>query len=166
MSQFTVNLHRLDPYKNFKFRVIWEGRVVAGVSRVSALTRSTEAISHRAGADTSQPRVSPGSTSFEPVVLERGVTHDTDFEEWANLAFSVDGDGAMSLKDYRRDVIIELLNLQGVVVKRYMLRRCWVLSYQALPELDANGNAIAIERLVLQHEGFERDQAVTEPEES
>jgi phage tail-like protein len=166
MSAFTVNTHRFDPYKSFKFRVKWDGRYVAGVSKVTALKRSTEPVSHREGGDPSTPRVSPSSWKFEPITLERGVTHDLDFEAWANLVYSTDGDAAISLRNFRKDVIIELLNEQGVKVKAYNVYRCWVSEYTTLPDLDANANAIAIESMVLQNEGWERDEAVTEPSET
>ena len=166
MAQFSVNTHRFDPYKNFKFRVKWDGRYVAGVSKVSALKRTTELVNHREGGDPSTDRISPGRTKFEPITLERGVTHDPEFELWANLVYNTDGDAAMSLKNFRKDIIVELLNLQGKVVKSYKIFRCWVSEYQSLPELDANANAVAIEMMVLQNEGWERDQAVTEPTES
>lgn len=166
MTQFTVNTHRFDPYKKFKFRVRWDGRVVAGVSKVSALKRSTEPVTHREGGDPSTARVSPSVWSFEPITLERGVTHDPDFEAWANLAFSTDGDAAMSLRNFRKDVIIELLNEQGTVAKAYKVYRCWVSEYEALPDLDADVKEVAIERIVLQNEGWERDMAVPEPEET
>jgi phage tail-like protein len=166
MPAFTVNTHRFDPYKSFKFRVKWDGRYVAGISKVTALKRSTEPVSHREGGDPSTPRVSPSSWKFEPVTLERGVTHDLDFEAWANLVYSTDGDAAISLRNFRKDVIIELLNEQGVKVKAYNVYRCWVSEYTTLPDLDANANAIAIESMVLQNEGWERDEAVTEPTET
>jgi phage tail-like protein len=166
MPAFTVNTHRFDPYKSFKFRVKWDGRYVAGVSKVTALKRSTEPVSHREGGDPSTPRVSPSSWKFEPITLERGVTHDLDFEAWANLVYSTDGDAAISLRNFRKDVIIELLNEQGVKVKAYNVYRCWVSEYTTLPDLDANANAIAIESMVLQNEGWERDEAVTEPTET
>lgn len=167
MAKFTVNTHRNDPYKNFKFRVSWEGRVIAGVSKVSALKRSTDSIAYREGGATSLPRPSPGVTTYEPVTLERGITHDTAFESWANQVFSVQDDSAVSLKDLRKDVRIELFNQSGQLVLSYQLFRCWVSEYQALPELDATGDgAIAIERIILQHEGWERDLSVSEPVES
>ncbi len=166
MAKFSVNTHRFDPYKNFKFRIKWDGRYVAGVSKVSALKRTTELVNHREGGDPSTDRISPGRTKFEPITLERGVTHDLEFETWANLVYNTDGDAAMSLKNFRKDIILELLNLQGNVVKSYKLFRCWVSEYQALPELDANANAVAIEMMVLQNEGWERDLAVTEPTET
>jgi phage tail-like protein len=166
MPPFTVNTHRFDPYKSFKFRVKWDGRYVAGISKVTALKRSTEPVTHREGGDPSTPRVSPSSWKFEPVTLERGVTHDLDFEAWANLVYSTDGDAAISLRNFRKDVIIELLNEQGVKVKAYNVYRCWVSEYTTLPDLDANANAIAIESMVLQNEGWERDEAVTEPSET
>lgn len=166
MTSFTVNVHRFDPYKNFKFRVKWDGQYVADVSRISALRRRTEAVVHREGSDPSKSRIAPGATTFDPILLERGVTHDLEFEKWANLVHNLQGDAAMSLKKYRKDIIIELLNQQGVVVKAYKVYRCWVSEYEALSELTANGNEVVLERLVLQNEGWERDTAVTEPAET
>ena len=166
MAQFTVNTYRFDPYKNFKFRVKWDGNPVAGVSKVTALKRSTEAQSHREGGDPSTARVSPAAWKFEPITLERGVTHDLEFEKWANLVYSTDGDPAISLKDFRKDIIIELLNEQGQPAIAYMVYRCWVSEYTALPELDANANAVAIESMIVQNEGWKRDIAVKEPTET
>ncbi|MFO1302104.1 MAG: phage tail protein [Burkholderiales bacterium] len=166
MAQFSVNTHRFDPYKNMKFRIKWDGRYVAGVSKISALKRSTEVVTHREGGDPSTSRVSPSVWKFEPITLERGVTHDPEFESWANLIYTAQGDAAISLKNFRKDVIIELLNEQGKVAKAYKVYRAWVSEYQALPELDANGHAIAIEHMVLQNEGWERDVDVPEPAET
>jgi phage tail-like protein len=166
MAQFSVNTHRFDPYKNFKFRIKWDGKYVAGVSKLSALKKSTEPVTHREGGDPSTSRVSPSTWSFEPITVERGVTHDPEFEDWANLIYNTDGDAAISLKNFRKDIIIELLNEQGNVAKAYKIYRCWVSEYTALPELDANGNAVAIESMVLQNEGWERDTEVPEPEET
>jgi phage tail-like protein len=166
MPQFTVNAQRIDPYRGFKFQVIWDGEPVAGVSKVSALKRMTEVVSHREGGDVSTPRHSPGSTKYDPITLERGITFDPAFQDWANLVYSTEGDGAVSLANFRKDIKINLLNLQGTVVRSYNVFRCWVSEYTSLPELDANANAIAFESLVLQNEGFERDTAVVEVEES
>ncbi len=166
MTSFAVNVHRFDPYKNFKFRVKWDGRYVADVSRISSLRRRTEAVVHREGGDPSKSRISPGATTFDPIVLERGVTHDPEFENWANLLHNIQGDASMSLKNYRKDIIIELLNQQGSVVKAYKVYRCWVSEYEALSDLTANGNEVVLESLVLQNEGWERDIAVPEPTES
>jgi phage tail-like protein len=166
MAPFTVNTARIDPYKNFKFRVRWDGKVVAGVSKVSMLKRTTEVVSHREGGDLSTQRHSPGKSSFEPITLERGITFDPEFEQWANLVYSTEGDGAVSLANFRKDIRIELLNLQGTVVRAYNVFRCWVAEYTAQPELDANANTIAFETLVLRNEGFERDAAVVEVAES
>ena len=163
MAEFTVNPSRFDPYKNMKFRIKWDGKYVAGVSKVSALKKSTEPVTHREGGDPSTSRVSPSLWKFEPITLERGVTHDPEFENWANLIYNADGDAAISLNHFRKDLILELLNEQGVVAKAYKVYRCWVSEYQSLPELDANAHAIAIERMVLQNEGWERDVAVAEP---
>jgi phage tail-like protein len=167
MAQFTVNAQRFDPYKNFKFRVKWDGRYVAGISKVSALKRSTEPIEHREGGDPSSSRRSPGRTKFEAVTLERGVTHDTEFEKWANRVWNFgSGLGAeVSLKNFRKDIIIEVYNEAGQLVIAYKVFRCWVSEFQALPDLDANANAIAIQHIKLENEGWERDYDVVEPSE-
>ncbi|HOW63858.1 MAG TPA: phage tail protein [Candidatus Paceibacterota bacterium] len=167
MTQFSVNPGRFDPYKNFKFRVKWDGRYVAGVSRMSALRRVTEVLEHREGGDPSISRRSPGRTRYEPITLERGITHDTEFERWANKVWNF-GSGLgteVSLKDFRKDILIELYNEAGQKAIAYKVYRCWVSEYQALPELDANSSAIAIQRIVLQNEGWERDYEVQEPAE-
>jgi len=167
MAQFTVNASRFDPYKNFKFRIKWDGRFVAGVSKISALTRSTEVVEHREGGDPSSVRRSPGQTTFEAITLERGVTHDLEFERWANKVWNFgSGLGAeVSLQDFRKDVIIEIYNEAGQLVLSYKVFRCWVSEFQAIPELDASGSAIAIQTLKLENEGWERDVDVTEPAE-
>ncbi|WP_166359381.1 phage tail protein [Pseudomonas akapageensis] len=167
MAQFAVNTHRFDPYKNFKFRIKWDGRYVAGVSKVGALKRSTEVVEHREGGDPSTSRKSPGRTKYEAITLERGVTHDLEFEGWANKVWHVGtGLGAeVSLKDFRKDLILEVYNETGQVVLAYKIYRCWVSEFQALPDLDANANAIAIQTLKLENEGWERDQEVPEPTE-
>lgn len=169
MAQFSVNVdpQRFDPYKNFKFRVKWDGRYVAGISKVSALRRTTEVVPHREGGDPSTDRKSPGRTQYEAVTLERGVTHDTEFEKWANKVWNFgSGLGAeVSLKDFRKDIIIDFYNEAGQLAISYKVFRCWVSEYQSLPELDANANAVAIQTLKLENEGWERDLEVTEPSE-
>jgi len=167
MAQFSVNAERFDPYKNFKFRIKWDGRYVAGVSKVSAFSRTTEVVEHREGGDPSSVRKSPGQTKFEAITLERGVTHDTEFEKWANKVWNL-GSGLgseVSLRDFRKDIILDVFNEAGQIVISYSVFRCWPSEYQALPELDASANAVAIQMLKLENEGWERDQAVTEPEE-
>jgi len=167
MAQFTVNPQRFDPYKNFKFRLKWDGRYVAGVSKVSALKRTAEVVEHREGGDNSSSRKSPGRIKYEPVTLERGVTHDPEFENWANkLWHHGAGLGAeVSLKDFRKDLILEIYNEAGQLVIAYRLYRCWPSEYQAAADLDANANAVLIQTLKLETEGFERDVAVAEPTE-
>ena len=167
MAKFSVNAQRFDPYKNFKFRVKWDGRYVAGVSKVGALKRTTEVVEHREGGDPSSVRKSPGQSKYEPITLERGVTHDLEFEQWANKVWNY-GSGLgmeVSLKDFRKDVIIELYNEAGQLVIAYKVYRCWVSEYTAMPELDASANAVAIQSMTLQNEGWERDYDVTEPSE-
>ncbi len=167
MAQFSVNAERFDPYKNFKFRVKWDGKYVAGVSKVGALKRTTEPITHREGGDPSSERKSPGQTKYEALTLERGVTHDPEFENWANKIWGLGaGLGSeVSLKDFRKDIIIEVYNETGQLVIAYKIFRCWVSEYQALPELDASASAVAIQTLKLEHEGWERDSEVSEPTE-
>lgn len=168
MPQFTVNPSRVDPYRNFKFRVKWDGRYVAGISRVSALRRVTEVVEHREGGDLSSVHKGPGRTRYEPIVLERGVTHDAEFEDWANKIASFGaGQGAeMSLKDFRKDILIELYNEAGQLVIAYKVYRCWVSEFQALPDLGANTSGVALQTIKLENEGWERDEAITEPEEA
>ena len=167
MAQFSVNTHRFDPYKNFKFRVKWDGKYVAGVSKVGGLTKSTQVVTYREGGAPSTTHKSPGQVEFGSVTLERGVTHDLEFEQWANKVWTY-GNAAgqeVSLKDFRKDVIIELYNEAGQKVLAYKLYRCWVSEYTALPELDASANAVAIQSITLENEGWERDADVAEPEE-
>jgi phage tail-like protein len=166
MAQFTVNANRFDPYKNFKFRVKWDGRYVLGASKVSALKRTTEVVTHREGGDPSSSRKSPGRTEYEAITIERGVTHDSDFEKWANKVWNYGSVGAeVSLKDFRKDMIIELYNESGQLAISYKVYRCWVSEYQALSDLDANANAVDIQHLKLENEGWERDSEVPEPAE-
>jgi phage tail-like protein len=167
MAQFSVNAQRFDPYKNFKFIVRWDGKAVAGISKVSTLKRTTEVVKHRDGGDPSSSRKSPGRTEYEPITLERGVTHDTEFEKWANKVWHY-GAGAgqeVSLKDFRKDILLEVYNEANQKVIAYKIHRCWVSEYQALPDLDANANAVAIAHIKLENEGWERDDAVSEPSE-
>jgi len=167
MAEFTVNTNRFDPYGNFKFRVKFDNKYVAGISKVSALKRTTEVVKHREGGDPSTSRKSPGRTEYDAITLERGVTHDTDFENWASRVWRVGaGLGAeVSLKDFRKDIIIDFYNEAGQLAISYKVYRCWVSEYQALPDLDANANAIAIQHIKLENEGWERDTSVTEPTE-
>lgn len=167
MAQFPVNAQRFDPYKNFKFRVKWDGRHVAGVSKVGALKRTTELVEHREGGDPSTSRKSPGRTKYEAITLERGVTHDTEFEKWANKVWNFgSGLGAeVSLKDFRKDLIIEIYNEAGQLALAYKVFRCWVSEYQASADLDANANAVLIQTIKLENEGWERDYEVAEPAE-
>lgn len=169
MAQFSVNVQpqRFDPYKNFKFRVKWDGRYVAGVSKVGSLKRTTEVVKHREGGDPSSSRKSPGKTEYEAITLERGVTHDDEFEKWASKVWSL-GTGLgseVSLKDFRKDITIEVYNEAGQKAIAYNIHRCWVSEYQAMPDLDANANAVAIQHIKLENEGWERDLSVTEPTE-
>jgi phage tail-like protein len=167
MAEFTVNARRFDPYKNFKFRLRWDGRYVAGVSKVSALKRTTTVVTHRHGGDPSSSRKSPGRSEYDALTLERGITHDVDFEQWANKVWNFgSGLGAeTSLADFRKDIVLEVYNEAGQLAIAYKVFRCWVSEFQAVPGLDANANAVAIQTLKLENEGWERDYDVPEPSE-
>lgn len=164
--QFSANADRVDPYRNFKFRIKFGTEYVAGLSKCSALKKTTEMTEWRSGGDPSTSHKMPGKTSYEAITLEAGLTHDTTFEEWANQVNNFDSDADMSLKDFRRNITIEVLNLQGIPVTAYNVYRCWVSEYQALPELDATGNAVAIQTIKIENEGWRRDDSVTEPTET
>ncbi len=164
---FPVNAHRYDPYRTFMFQVVIDGQPVAGLKKMSVLKKSTEAVKWRSAGDPAHERVMPGGTSYEPVTLEQGLTHDPVFENWANRVNNIQGNAAMSLVNYRKDLVINVLNLQGAIAISYQLFRAWVSEYQALPEFDAGTmNAVGIQSITLQHEGWERDTSVAEPSES
>ena len=167
MAQFTVNSTRFDPYKNFKFRVKWDGKYVAGVSKVGALKRTTEVVKHREGGDPSSSRKSPGRTEYDAITLERGVTHDKEFEQWANKVwqYGVALGQEVSLKDFRKDIILEVYNESGQLAISYHIYRCWVSEFQAVPDFDANANAVAIQHIKLENEGWKRDDDTQEPSE-
>jgi phage tail-like protein len=166
MARFTVNTHRFDPYRNFKFRVKWDGQYVAGLSKCTALKKSTEVTEWREAGDPSTSRKLPGKTKYEPITLEAGITHDTAFESWAGLVNNFEGDAKMSLKNFRKDLSIDVYNEAGQKVLSYNLFRCWVSEYQALPDLDASANAVAIQTIKLENEGWQRDVSVAEPAET
>jgi phage tail-like protein len=168
MAEFTVNPNRYDPYKNFKFRVKWDGRYIAAITLVTGILRSTEVLVNREGGDPSTSRKSPGRTQFDSITLERGLTEDSAFEDWANLVWKLGaglGDES-SLNEFRKDIYIELYNEAGQLVRAYNVYRCWPSEYQALPVLDANEATIAMESLTLQNEGWARDTSVTEPKQT
>ncbi|MCP4657400.1 MAG: phage tail protein [bacterium] len=164
---FPVNAHRHDPYRTFKFQVLIDGQPVAGLRKMGALKKKTEPVKWRTAGDPSHERIMPGGTSYEPVTLEQGLTHDPVFEQWANLVNNLEGDAAMSLKNYRKDIVVNVLNLQAQVALSYKLKRAWVSDFQALPDLDAGSmNTVGIQSITLQHEGWQRDTAAAEPSES
>ena len=165
---FSVNAHRYDPYRTFKFQVIIDGAAVAGLSKMGALKKTTEVVNWRAAGDPSMQRAMPGGTKVENVTLEMGLSHDPVFENWANSVNNIaEGDAGMSLVNFRKDIVINVLNLQGVPAISYQLRRAWVTEYQALPEGDSNNmNTVGIQSITIAYEGFTRDAAVAEPSES
>jgi phage tail-like protein len=163
---FVVNATRVDPYKNFKFRVLWDGKAVLGISKVGSLKRTTEVVKHRSGGQNSYDHKSPGRSSYDAITLERGITHDLEFEKWANKVHSFQGDPVMDLNGYKKDLTLEVMNEKGQVALRYHMFNCWVSEFAAVPDLDANANAIAIEHIKVELEGWQRDEATTEPDQS
>jgi phage tail-like protein len=164
---FPVNPTRVDPYKGSNFRLKWDGKYVLGCSKVSGLKRTTEVVEHREGGDLATKHKSPGGTKYEALTIERGLTQDLEFHDWAGLVWNYGaGLGSeVSLANFRKNIYLEFYNEAGQLVMAYNIYRCWVSEYQALPDLDANANAIAIEHLKIEHEGFARDTSVTEPQE-
>lgn len=163
---FVKNAHRIDPYKTFKFRVLWDEKPVMGVSKVGPLRRVTNVVPHRGGGWNSTDSKSPGRTQYDAVTMERGVTHDIEFEAWANKIHPYSGDAAMDLADYKKQLTLEVLNEKGQIALRYFLYGCWVSEFTAVPQLDANANAVAIETIKIELEGWERDRDYQEPEEA
>ena len=163
---FVKNAKRVDPYKNFKFRILWDDKPVMGVSKVGSLKRTTEVVKHRDGGDNSTDHKSPGRTTYDAITVERGLTHDPEFEAWANKVHPYSGDTAMDLAAYKKNLTLEMMNEKGHVVYRYFLYDCWVSEYTAVPELNANANAVAIESLKIELEGWDRDRDTKEPNES
>ncbi len=169
MTHLVAAPNRLCPYNNFKFRVKFGTRTdyVAGICKVSALKRTTEVVDHREGGDPSTSRKCPGRTKYEAITLERGVSHDPEFEKWATKVWNFEGGpGAeSSLADFRKDIIIDVFNEAGQKVISYIVSNCWVSEYQALPDLDANANAVAIQTIKLENEGWKRDADFLPPVE-
>jgi len=171
--EFTVNTQRYDPYLNYRFKVMWDGRYVAGINKVSALKRVTAFAENRRGAEPGGGTIGPGQTAFDPITLERGVTHDREFEQWANKVWDYNHASAspsptdiVSLKDYRKNMIIELFNEAGQAVARYNIYRCWVSDYQAMAELDGSASTVLIQTIKLENEGWQRDNSLAEPSEA
>ena len=163
---FTVNAHRFDPYKNFKFHVYLDGRLVMGVSRSARSSAPPRWSATAPGGDNSIDFKSPGRTKYEAVTLERGLTHDREFEKWAANVHSYAGDAATDLRNYKKALTVEMLNLRNQPAIRYFLFNCWPSSYTAMPDLSSMENAVAIESLVLEVEAWERDFDLAEPDES
>jgi phage tail-like protein len=165
MPEFSVKAQRFDPYKNFKFRVKWDAKYVAGFSNVTTVKPTKEPIEHRTGGDPSTVRKLPGKTKYKAITLERGVTHDVEFEQWANKGrnFGSRSSSKVSIKNFRKNLTIEVYNEAGQVAFVYNVYRCWVSKYQAMPDLDASGKAVAIQHIKLENEGWERDYSVAKP---
>lgn len=168
---FETNAHRKDPYKNYKFVIKWDTeagpqKTIMGVSKISALKRTTEVVTYRSGGDNSRDHKSPGRTSYEGITCERGITHDLDFEKWAKKVHSYAGDTSMDLVGFKKNLILEVMNEKGHVALRYHLYDCWVSDFTAVPDLDANANAVAIESIKIELESWDRDTELEEPVES
>lgn len=165
MAEFPTNPSRVDPYKNFNFRVKWDGQYIPAVTRVSGLLRTTSVIENREGGELTTSNKSAGLTQFEPITIERGLTDDPAFEQWANLvwqhgaAFGAES----SLNEFRKNIYIELYNEAGQLVRAYKVYRCWPSEYRPFSQLDANQAEVLIESITLQNEGWERDTSVVPP---
>lgn len=155
--EFPQDPTRSDPYRTFKFQVVIDRVAVAGLRKMSGLKRTTEAIDWRSAGDQNHPRKLPGGTKYEPITLEIGLSHDPVFENWANLVNNLAGDARMSLLNFRKNLVINVLNLQGKVALSYEVRAAWVSEFNALPDLDAGTtNAVGIQSIKIEHEGWVR----------
>ena len=163
---FVKNAHRVDPYKTYKFRVVWDGKPVLGISKCGPLKRTTTVVSHRSGGENGSDHKSPGRTQYDAVTLERGITHDLEFEKWAHLVHPYAGDVAMDLVNYKKELTLEVMNEKGHVALRYFLHGCWVSDFTAVPQLDGSANAVAIESMKIEMDGWERDVDTQEPDEA
>jgi phage tail-like protein len=166
MAESRANQMRFDPHKSFKFRVKWDGQYVAGISKVSPLSRNTEVVEHREEGDLSTSRKRPGRTEYDAITLERGLTQDPTFENWANSVRNLGVDPGSEVPDeFRKDVIIEVYSEDGQLVRAYKAYRCWPSFYQVLPVFDTDASAVTVEKLALANEGWERDTSVVEPKQ-
>ncbi len=162
MARMTAQTNRFDPYRNFRFRVKWDGQYVAGLTKMGALKRTTEMVEFREAGENIVSRKLPGKSSYQGVSLEAGVTYDTAFEDWANLVNDFASHSITTLGEFRKNITVDVFNEAGVKALSYNLYRAWVSEYQALPDLDASANAVAITTIKLEFEWFERDAAVVE----
>lgn len=162
-SGFTKNANRIDPYKTYKFRVLWDEKPVLGVSKVGPLRRVTNVVSHRAGGWNSSDSRSPGRTNYDAITMERGITHDLEFAKWADRVHPYAGDGGMDLVGFKKELTLEVLNEKGQVALRYFLHGAWVSEFTAVPQLDSNANAIAVETIKIEIDGWEPDRDAKEP---
>jgi len=162
MARMTAQTDRFDPLRTFRFKVKWDGQYVAGLTKMGALKRTTEMVEFREAGENITSRKLPGKTSFQAVTLEAGLTYDTAFEDWANLVNDFASHSITSLGDFRKNITIDVFNEAGQKAISYNLYRCWVSEYQALPDLDAGANAVAIRTIKLEFEWFERDLDVVE----
>jgi phage tail-like protein len=162
MARMTPTTDRFDPYRNFRFRVKWDGQYVAGMTKMGALKRTTEMVEFREAGENIVSRKLPGKSSYQAVSLEAGITYDTAFEDWANLVNDFASHSITNLGEFRKNITLDIFNEAGVKALSYNLYRAWVAEYQALPDLDSSANAVAITTIKLEYEWFERDEAVVE----
>lgn len=163
MARMTPQTNRFDPYRTFRFRIKWDSLYVAGMTKMGALRRTTEMVEYREAGENITSRKLPGKSSYAAVTLEAGLTYDTAFEDWANLVNDFASHSITSLADFRKNITVDMFNEANQKALSYNLFRCWVSEYQALPDLDAGANAVAITTIKLEYEWFERDKSVVEP---
>jgi len=157
MPKFTIKRQSNDPYRNFKFRIQIDNKYVAGLSKCDIPNKTPEKVVRRGIGNPSAIHKLPGKTKSEAITLATGITHDTSFEDWANLVNNFQGDAAMSLKNFRKNIIIDVFNEANQKTQSYHVYNCWVSEYQAVPDLDAGVNAVMIQTIKLENEGWDQD---------
>ncbi|POG54372.1 phage tail protein [Haloferax marisrubri] len=141
---------RTDPYRQLRFILEIGGLVTAGFSRCDLPSATSAVVEYREGADPPTPRKLPGLNEYGPLVLEVGVTdRSLELSEWRTLVEQ----GRMD--EARRDAAVVLLDATGNPAARWVFREAWPSKYDA-PRLDAMASEVAVERLVVVHEGFAR----------
>jgi phage tail-like protein len=139
---------RPDAYTNFNFLVEVDGIVQMSFIECSGLESVTEVIETREGGDNTTVRKRPGKTSYTDITLKWGLTDSSEMQQWRQRII----DGNVDRKN-GSIVVYDLANKKEVV--RWNFVRAWPTKWDG-PALDARGKDIAIETLVLAHEGVTR----------
>lgn len=140
---------RIDPYRNFRFRVEVEGLQQAGFSEVSGFDASIDVIEYREGDMTTTPRKLPGLTKYSNITLKWGVTDSMEMYEWLQECV----EGTIT----RKTVTIIAIDEEGEDVATWQVMEAWPVKYTA-PDFNATGSEVGIELLEMAHEGMTRTQ--------